>query len=100
MRVKPNHPLMELLARLLFGIEVVPSKEQRLMVNRACLEVVKWHNDKVSKMEKWIQGLEREVRSINGICPQCDMKLDNTMIESPGSSHAEDCELGIVVSNE
>lgn len=43
MHVKPNHPLQELLAQLLSGIEVVPVDEQRRMVNRACREAVKWH---------------------------------------------------------
>ena len=33
--VKPNHPLAELLAKKLFGIEGVPVKEQTKMVNRA-----------------------------------------------------------------
>lgn len=41
--VKPNHPLKELLAKLLFGIETVPMAEQRRMVNRACREAVEWH---------------------------------------------------------
>lgn len=50
MNVKPNHPLKELLAKLLFGIEVVPAKEQRKMVNRACREAVKWHEDQVRMM--------------------------------------------------
>ncbi len=49
MHVKPHHPLQELLAQLLFGIETVPAKEQRRMVNRACKEVVIWHDDQSSK---------------------------------------------------
>ncbi len=43
MNVPPNHPLAELLATLLLGIEVVPQKEQRKMVTRAIKEAVKWH---------------------------------------------------------
>ena len=49
--VKPHHPLQELLAQLLFGIETVPMKEQRRMVNRACKEAVKWHEAQMKKMQ-------------------------------------------------
>lgn len=51
MYVEPHHPLQELLGKLLFGIETVPAKEQRKMVNRACREVGRWHDAKVKKMK-------------------------------------------------
>ena len=41
--VKPHHPLTELLAGLLHGIQTVPLKEQTRMKNRAIREAVKWH---------------------------------------------------------
>lgn len=40
--VKPNHPLAEILARKLFGIEGAPQKEQTKMVNRAIKAAVAW----------------------------------------------------------
>ena len=42
--VQPNHPLAELLGRQLIGIEIVPKKEQTLMVKRAIQTAVKWAN--------------------------------------------------------
>ena len=69
MNVKPNHPLQELLAKLLFGIETVPPKEQRRMVNRACREAVKWH-EKQMKLEGAMHGILRGEYEI--ICPDCD----------------------------
>lgn len=44
LRVKPHHPLQELLAQLLFSIETVPAVEQQRMVNRTCREAVKWYD--------------------------------------------------------
>ncbi len=41
--VKPHHPLQELIAKCLHGIEGVPRDEQRRMVNRVAREAVKWH---------------------------------------------------------
>lgn len=43
--VEPNHPLAEILARKLFGIEGVPRKEQTHMVNRAIKAAVQWHEE-------------------------------------------------------
>lgn len=43
--VQPNHPLAELLACKLFGIEGVPQKEQTRMVNRAIKAAVKWYEE-------------------------------------------------------
>lgn len=46
-KVKPHHPLQELLAQLLHGIETVDVKQQRRMVSRACREAAKWHDEQV-----------------------------------------------------
>lgn len=46
MRVKGNHPLAELLALKLFGIEGVPKKYQTQMVRRAIKAAVKWYEEK------------------------------------------------------
>ncbi len=61
MNVKPHHPLQELLAKLLFGIEVVPAKEQRKMVNRACKEAVKWHESQTRALRQQVKNLMTEV---------------------------------------
>ena len=52
MRVKPNHPRTELLAKLLFGIEVVNAPERRRMANRACREATKWHEEEVKRIRQ------------------------------------------------
>lgn len=70
MRVKPNHPLAELLAQLLFSIETVDAREQRRMVNHACREAVKWHKNQVERLLKklgtgWIVEQCRECDVFN-----------------------------------
>lgn len=52
MEVKGNHPLAEVIAKCLLGIESVPAKEQRRMVNRACKEAVKWYKDQTPPKEE------------------------------------------------
>jgi TolA-binding protein len=73
MTVKGNHPLAEVIAKKLFGIESVPPEEQRKMVNRAAKAAVEWHEAKLnskywerirednSKYKKQIAELEAEV---------------------------------------
>ena len=46
MKVEKPHPLADLLARKLFGIEGVPPKEQSKMVHRAIKAAVNWHEEK------------------------------------------------------
>ena len=41
--VKGNHPLAEIIAKCMHGIEQVPKEYQRRMVNRACKKAVEWH---------------------------------------------------------
>ena len=53
MIVKGNHPLAEIIASKLFGIESCPTKEQRAMVNRACKAAVEWHE---GQKKKWVKG--------------------------------------------
>ncbi|MCP3921694.1 MAG: hypothetical protein GY714_03825 [Desulfobacterales bacterium] len=38
-----KHPLAEILSKKLFGIETVPVKEQKRMVNRAIKAAVEYH---------------------------------------------------------
>lgn len=92
MHIKSNHPLQELLAKLLHGIEGVSAKEQKRMVNRACREVVKWHKEQIEQMRLWIRDMETRVY----ICPECEMALMNF------NGHDDDCELAamLVVRNE
>ncbi len=72
MKVKSHHPLMELLARLLFSIETVPSKEQKRMVNRACQEAVRWHKERTDELESWICGLAKCWLGQEDVCPECN----------------------------
>lgn len=71
MNVKSNHPLKELLAKLLFSIETVSSEEQRRMVNRACQEAVKWHEAQVKTMQWWIKDMDEDIQMTNCVCPEC-----------------------------
>ena len=61
--VEPNHPLAEILAKTLFGIEVVPIKEQRKMVNRAINVAVEFHesfkNKATSEITQLIKNLDK-----------------------------------------
>ena len=55
MNVKPHHPLQEILACALFGIEGMPQKEQRKMVQKAtkaALEYVKPIEEKARRYDE------------------------------------------------
>ena len=54
MTVKGNHPLAEIIARKLIGIESVPSAEQRKMVNRAVKAAVEYHEAELESKRKII----------------------------------------------
>ena len=46
MEVKGNHPLAEIIAKSLFGIETdLPIKVKIKMINRACRKAVEWHEE-------------------------------------------------------
>ena len=45
MIVKGNHPLAEVIAKALFGIETVPKDYIPRMVNRACRKAVEWYEE-------------------------------------------------------
>lgn len=89
-RVKPHHPLAELLAGLLSGIQTVPLKEQTRMKNTAIREAVKWHKLQIEKMTWWIKDMEENIQTEGGTCPECDQWLD-------GPTHKKDCELGTML---
>jgi len=91
MNVKPHHPLTELLAKLLFGIETVPAKERKRMVNRACKEATKWHKEQVDRFEWWVYDMEKHLMETNGQCPEC-----GRWIVSAG--HANDCDVFLLVN--
>lgn len=99
MRVKPHHPLMELLGQFLFGIENVSRKEQRLMVNRACQEGVKWHEEQTKRIRSWIKDMDGEIRSADGNCPECNEQLFYTIALREFGGHQKDCELKIMLEN-
>ena len=52
MKVKGNHPLAELLAKKLSGIETVKPKEQSKMVNRAIKAAVAWYEKRINDNNK------------------------------------------------
>ncbi len=99
MKVKPNHPLRELLGKLLFSIETVPATEQRKMVNRACKEAVHWHECERAKIKRWVVDFNYQARQLN-------RRTDSSSIECPecerailyGNNHADDCELKLMIS--
>jgi hypothetical protein len=90
MKVKPHHPLTELLAQLLHGIETVDAKEQRRMVNRACREAVKWHEEKMKTFLWWIHDMDTFIRAANGSCPECGNWLGF-------KNHKKDCEMFLLI---
>jgi len=51
-KVEPNHPLAEILACKLSGIQVVPQKEMAHMVNRAIKAAVEWANGKEAEIKR------------------------------------------------
>lgn len=97
MNVKPNHPLQELLAQFLFSIETVPAKEQRRMVNTACKEAVKWHRAQVERMKWWLKDMERDIRNIDGVCPECGRRLGDSIDTYHPGVHKKDCDLGLML---
>lgn len=97
MKVPKNHPLLELLGRLLFGIASVPIKEQTRMVRSAGMEAVKWHQNEVSRMRAWIKAFEVDAVLTNGNCPECGRRLgERSVLYNPGC-HNGDCDLGKMV---
>lgn len=98
MHVKPHHPLQELLAKLLFGIEGVSVVEQRRMVNRACREAVKWHEAQTKIMRQWIKDMEIDIRGENGVCPECNTRLGDYTTPYHLGTHKKDCDLAIMLA--
>ena len=91
MNVKPHHPLMELLAKLLFGIETVPAEERKRMANRACREATQWHKEQMNRFEWWVYDMERQLQTTNGMCPEC-----GNFIAVAG--HEKDCDVFLLVN--
>lgn len=86
MHVEPNHPLQELLGKLLFGIETVPTKEQRKMVNRVCREATKWHDAKMGEMRSLLNRVATDSYLFDSDDPGCW----SCGVES-GSKHLDNC---------
>lgn len=97
MRVKPNHPLSELLAKLLFGIETIPVKQQRLAINRACREAAKWHKSEVLRMKSWIKDMEKDLVTNDGVCPECGQRLGEYAGPYHRGCHKEDCDMALAL---
>lgn len=60
MVIKGNHPLAEILAKKLFGIESVPPKEQTIMVRRAINAAVEWYETQIKLMDKALEFYANE----------------------------------------
>lgn len=98
MRVKPNHPLAELLAQLLFGIETIPAKCQKRAINRACREATKWHKAEVLRVVDWIKDMEKYLVIKDAVCPECDRRLGKyTSSPYHPGVHKRDCDLAILL---
>jgi len=77
MDVQPHHPLQELLAQLLFSIETVPQAEQKRMVNFACKEAVKWHQNEVRAHV----GEHMRYIGVLGLLSQCSVYVPEDLRE-------------------
>ncbi len=89
MNVEPNHPLAELIAKLLHGVETIPRKQMKSSHMRACREAAKWHKEQVSRFEWWIYEMEK---GLFCSCPECGRWAHG------GLGHKEDCDLFLLVS--
>ena len=59
--VQPQHPLVELLAKRLFGITTVPEPEQRRMVHRACKAAAEYHDSEIKRLRAENAKLQRDL---------------------------------------
>jgi hypothetical protein len=51
MEVKGNHPISEIIAKKLFGIESCPKEEQYKMINRACKAAREYHEAEIERVK-------------------------------------------------
>ncbi len=91
MKVKPHHPLAELMAKNLHGIETVHAKEQRRMVSRACKEAAKWHDEQVDNLRALLKQKEWLMRDGLFRCMFCGGCLTD-------EGHKTNCELDEAVN--
>ena len=89
--VKPHHPLQELLAQLLFGIEAVTPNERKRMVNFACTEATRWYEKRIGQMKSWIKDMESDIRFESGVCPECNRRIGF-------DKHKSDCGLFLLIN--
>lgn len=90
-QVKPSHPLAELIAKLLHGVETIPRKQMKSSHMRACREAAKWHGEQVSRFERWVYDMEKHLLATEGMCPECGCWIAST-------GHKEDCDVFLLVS--
>lgn len=88
MKVKPHHPLAELLAQLLFGIETIPAKQQRRAVNAVCKAAVKYYEDNVKDMKSLLKRVATESMVWEDNVPGCWFCLSEA-----GEKHLPNCDL-------
>lgn len=91
MRVKPNHPLAELIAKLLHGVETISRKHMKSAHMRACREAAKWHKEQVNRFEWWVSDMEMHLQATKGMCPECGRWLASV-------DHAEDCDILLLIN--
>ena len=70
MNVKGNHPLAEILAKSLLGIESVPREHQKKMVNRAIKSAVEFYGNRLAN------SAEQNKKEIKEVIERLTTNLD------------------------
>lgn len=69
MKIKGNHPLAEVIAKCMHGIEQVPKEYQRRMINRACKKAIEWH-EKQNDYSEIIEAMQTTLEILP--CKNCE----------------------------
>jgi len=96
MKVKPHHPLAEVIAKCLFSIESMPREHIPRFVSKTCREAVKWYEQKEEELRQ-LQRSEKKNDNKKCIKCKCDIfkieQLDdcsNCLENGAWDSHSDD----------
>lgn len=64
MKIKPTHPLGEILSKKLLGIETVPIIEQKRMLSRAIKAAVNWHEHQTLPIKGFLIVSEQSINDL------------------------------------